>query len=43
MQKAINVVMENFNTMRTGRANPAILDKIIVRATPAPPRSPRLA
>jgi len=32
MQKAINVVVENFNTMRTGRANPAILDKILVRA-----------
>jgi hypothetical protein len=31
MKKAINVVVENFNTMRTGRANPAILDKIIVR------------
>ena len=30
MQKAINVVAENFNTMRTGRANPAILDKIVV-------------
>lgn len=31
MKKAINVVVENFNTMRTGRANPAILDKIVVR------------
>jgi hypothetical protein len=30
MKKAINVVVENFNTMRTGRANPAILDKILV-------------
>ncbi|KIZ07771.1 Ribosome-recycling factor [Monoraphidium neglectum] len=30
MKKAINVVVENFNTMRTGRANPAILDKIMV-------------
>lgn len=31
MDKAIGVVQENFNTMRTGRANPAILDKILVR------------
>jgi ribosome recycling factor len=32
MQKAVGVVAENFNTMRTGRANPAILDRIQVRA-----------
>ncbi|KAI8475941.1 MAG: ribosome recycling factor domain-containing protein [Monoraphidium minutum] len=30
MKKAIAVVNDNFNTMRTGRANPAILDKIMV-------------
>ncbi|GBF99954.1 ribosome recycling factor [Raphidocelis subcapitata] len=38
MQKAINAVVENFNTMRTGRANPAILDKILVDyyGTPTP-------
>lgn len=30
MKKALGVVAENFNTMRTGRANPAILDKIVV-------------
>ena len=30
MKKAVSVVVENFNTMRTGRANPAILDKIMV-------------
>lgn len=32
MQKAVNVVADNFNTMRTGRANPAILDRIQVGA-----------
>jgi len=32
MQKAIDVVAGNFNTMRTGRANPAILDRIQVSA-----------
>lgn len=30
MQKAVDVVASNFNTMRTGRANPAILDRIQV-------------
>jgi hypothetical protein len=30
MQKAVGVVADNFNTMRTGRANPAILDRIQV-------------
>jgi hypothetical protein len=30
MQKSINSVADNFNTMRTGRANPAILDRIQV-------------
>lgn len=30
MQKAVSVVADNFNTMRTGRANPAILDRITV-------------
>lgn len=30
MKKAVNVVADNFNTMRTGRANPAILDRIQV-------------
>jgi hypothetical protein len=33
MQKAVDVVASNFNTMRTGRANPAILDRIMVRLT----------
>jgi ribosome recycling factor len=28
MSKAISVVADNFNTMRTGRANPAILDRV---------------
>ena len=27
MQKAVSVVADNLNTMRTGRANPAILDR----------------
>jgi len=30
MSKAISVVADNFNTMRTGRANPAILDRVQV-------------
>jgi len=30
MKKAIVVLGENFNTIRTGRANPAILDRIMV-------------
>eukprot|EP00878_Enallax_costatus_P002263 GHUV01002437.1.p1 GENE.GHUV01002437.1~~GHUV01002437.1.p1 ORF type:complete len:256 (+),score=82.72 GHUV01002437.1:205-972(+) len=30
MKKAVSVVADNFNTMRTGRANPAILDRIQV-------------
>ena len=34
MKKAIESVVANFNTMRTGRANPAILDKIVVSAEP---------
>lgn len=32
MKKAVDVVAANFNTMRTGRANPAILDRIMVGA-----------
>jgi ribosome recycling factor len=41
MKRAVDVVSENFNTMRTGRANPAILDKIIVDyyGTPTPLKS----
>ncbi len=30
MNKAITVMTDNFNTIRTGRANPAILDRINV-------------
>jgi ribosome recycling factor len=30
MQKTVANVADNFNTMRTGRANPAILDRIQV-------------
>jgi ribosome recycling factor len=30
MKKAISVLADSFNTIRTGRANPAILDKIMV-------------
>ncbi len=30
MKKAISVVQDNFNSLRTGRANPAILDRITV-------------
>lgn len=30
MEKAIEMVRTNFNSVRTGRANPAILDKIEV-------------
>lgn len=36
MQKAVSVVADNFNTMRTGRANPAILDRIQVDYYGAP-------
>eukprot|EP00775_Hariotina_reticulata_P010500 gene10500-10660_t len=36
MQKAVSVVADNFNTMRTGRANPAILDRIVVDYYGAP-------
>lgn len=35
MQKAVDVVAGNFNTMRTGRANPAILDRIQVHVLAA--------
>ena len=31
MKKALDAVVGNFNTIRTGRANPAILDRIMVR------------
>lgn len=31
MKKCLGVVADGFNTIRTGRANPAILDKIMVR------------
>lgn len=31
MLKAFGVLTDGFNTIRTGRANPAILDKIVVR------------
>lgn len=31
MSKALAVLGDNFNTMRTGRANPAILDRVQVR------------
>jgi ribosome recycling factor len=30
MEKAIETVQANFNTVRTGRANPAMLDRIEV-------------
>lgn len=30
MKKALGVLADSFNTIRTGRANPAILDKIMV-------------
>lgn len=33
MKKALSVLGDNFNTIRTGRANPAILDRIMVRQT----------
>lgn len=36
MKKAVSVVADNFNTMRTGRANPAILDRIQVDYYGAP-------
>lgn len=32
MKKCLAVVGDGFNTIRTGRANPAILDKITVSA-----------
>jgi ribosome recycling factor len=35
MQKCASVVADNFNTIRTGRANPAILDRIQVGTQPA--------
>ena len=31
MKKAMGVLGDNLNTIRTGRANPAILDRIMVR------------
>jgi hypothetical protein len=30
MEKAIETIQTNFNTVRTGRANPAMLDRIEV-------------
>ncbi len=30
MKKCITVLGDNFNSLRTGRANPAILDRIMV-------------
>ena len=39
MEKSIDSVRRNFNTVRTGRANVSILDRIQVR--PACARSPR--
>jgi ribosome recycling factor len=30
MDKAIETIQSNFNTVRTGRANPAMLDRIEV-------------
>ena len=35
MEKSIDSVRRNFNTVRTGRANTSILDRIQARATPA--------
>lgn len=34
MKKAVGVVGDNFNTIRTGRANPAILDKVMASTPP---------
>ena len=31
MKKCVEAVANNFNTIRTGRANPSILDRIMVR------------
>ncbi|KAJ9531861.1 hypothetical protein QJQ45_022028 [Haematococcus lacustris] len=41
MKKALAAMADNFNTIRTGRANPAILDKIMVDydGVPAPLKS----
>ena len=38
MQKALNALNSNFNTIRAGRANPAVLDRITVEyyGTPTP-------
>ncbi|GFR52263.1 hypothetical protein Agub_g14797 [Astrephomene gubernaculifera] len=36
MKKCLNVVAEGFNTIRTGRANPAILDKVMVECYGSP-------
>lgn len=33
MKKSLASLADNFNTIRTGRANPAVLDKIMVRVT----------
>jgi len=30
MKKAVQVMADTINTLRTGRANPAILDRIVV-------------
>ena len=35
MEKSIDSVRRNFNTVRTGRANVSILDRIQARAPPA--------
>ena len=36
MKKALGVLADNLNTLRTGRANPAILDRIVVDYYGAP-------
>ena len=38
MQKALSALTSNFNTIRAGRANPAVLDRIVVEyyGTPTP-------
>ncbi len=40
MKKALGVLGDNFNTIRTGRANPAILDRIMVRSRARRPHPP---
>lgn len=39
MEKTLESVKGNFNTVRTGRANPSLLDRVEVRP-PAPCRAP---